>query len=350
VVATADNKKQSQSKMPVIVVSNDQDPRRRPAVAHSSFHYNPAEFPELPHPTVAPDVFFRPLSDGPHSDVQELSDWSQNDEISGKNLLYDCETKADCRNAVVAENYLESHSAPEVASSNAANLSASFNRFLELPIELREVIWELGTHGTVHRNGSYLITPVEVRDYVKAPNKVERPYFLPPMCRVSKSTMSETTGVFVRNSEFMIASYNDNLLLDSYLKTVPKGYEAIRLIHFAFFDCFPEGFPQNADLELAVRCTGLRTIKIRFHSTRLIVWVLLGDYDDGLTCRPRRIDEMWAHYKFARLLECVNLQNLIIERKGCNLDAALEASENLGIRIQEEYLRKNQRTLNVTLI
>jgi hypothetical protein len=162
--------------------------------------------------------------------------------------------------------------------------------------------------------------------------------------------MSETTGVFVRNSEFMIASYNDNLLLDGFLKTVLKGYGAIRSIHFAFFDCFPEGFPQNADLELAVRCTGLRTIKIRFHSTRLIVWVLLGDYDDGLTSRPRRIDEMWAHYKFARLLECVNLQNLIVERKGRNLDAALEASENLGIRIQEEYLRKNQHTLKVTLI
>jgi hypothetical protein len=91
VVVTADNKKQSQSKMPVIIVPNDRDPRRRPAVAHSSFRYNPAEFPKLPRPTVAPDVSFLPLSDGPHSYVPELSDWGQNDEIPSKNLLYDCE-------------------------------------------------------------------------------------------------------------------------------------------------------------------------------------------------------------------------------------------------------------------
>jgi hypothetical protein len=336
--------------MTVTVIPNHQDPRRRPSVAYSSFRYNPVDFPKLPSPTVAPELSFRPLSLGPHSNVQELPDWGQDDEISGKNLPCDCETKANCRNAVVTEKHLESHTALAVASSTAAKSSASFNRFLELPVELREAIWELGTRGTVHRNGSYLITPVEVHDYVKAPNKMERPYFLPPMCRVSKSTMSETTGVFVRNSQFMIASYNDNLLLDGFLKTMPKGYEAIRSIHFAFFDCFPEGFPQNADLELAVRCTGLRNIKMRFHSTRLITWVLLGNYNDGLTSCPRRIDNMWAHYKFARLLDCVNLETLIIERKGHNLEVALEVSENLGVRIQEEYLLKHQRTLTVTLI
>jgi hypothetical protein len=162
--------------------------------------------------------------------------------------------------------------------------------------------------------------------------------------------MSETTGVFVRHSEIMVASFNDNRLLDGFLQTMSKGYEAIRTVHFAFFDCFPKGFDKNADLELAVRCTGLRTIKVRFHSSQLITWVLEGDYDDGPTAYARSVDEMWAHYKFARLMECMNLQTVIIERKSRTMDAALQVSELLGVHIQQEYMLKHQHSLNVSLV
>jgi hypothetical protein len=63
----------------------------------------------------------------------------------------------------------------------------------------------------------YHVTPVENREFIKAPSNVERRYFLSPMCHVSKRTMHETTGVFVRGSEFMIASINVNRLLDDFL-------------------------------------------------------------------------------------------------------------------------------------
>jgi hypothetical protein len=55
--------------------------------------------------------------------------------------------------------------------------------------------------------------------------------------------MDETIGVYIRGSTFMTASIHDNRFLDAFLQTIDKGYEAIRSIHFAFFDCFPGTSP-----------------------------------------------------------------------------------------------------------
>jgi hypothetical protein len=69
------------------------------------------------------------------------------------------------------------------------------------------------------RHAKYLVDPVEIREFLGpgVKNNVERPNFLPPMCRISKSTMLETIGVCVRNSKFMISSINDNRPLDGFL-------------------------------------------------------------------------------------------------------------------------------------
>jgi hypothetical protein len=187
----------------------------------------------------------------------------------------------------------------------------SFERFMELPTELREFIWDLGLRGVVHvanrlgnKFAEYLITPVEIREFLKATNNIERPNFLPPLCRVSKSTQVETIGVYLRGSTFMVASFPDNRLLVDFLRIVPKGYETIRSIHFAFFDCFPGTmkFAQNADLELAVRCTGLHTVKLTFHMSRLTYSLKPNAYDEWQDY-PRSIDEIWSFYKIRRPLE-----------------------------------------------
>jgi hypothetical protein len=60
----------------------------------------------------------------------------------------------------------------------------------------------------------------------------------------------------------MISSIQDNCLVNGFLQTVLKGYKMIRSIHLAFFDCFSRGYPQNAGFELAVKCSGLHTVKI----------------------------------------------------------------------------------------
>jgi hypothetical protein len=145
----------------------------------------------------------------------------------------------------------------------------------------------------------------------------------------------------------MVASFIDNRFLDNLLQAMSKGHKAILSVHFAFFDCYPSGFPKNADLELAVRCTGLRTIKLTFHSTRLFARVFMGENEGGFTSCPRPTDEMWSHYKFDRLLDCMNLQNVVIERKGRTIDAALKSSEDLSKRIQAEYAQKHQRSLDI---
>tara|TARA_R110002003_G_scaffold562_7_gene20456 strand:- start:7952 stop:8644 length:693 start_codon:yes stop_codon:yes gene_type:complete len=225
---------------------------------------------------------------------------------------------------------------------------------MEIPTEVRECIWHYAMQGERHpvnkqkgKWAQYLVDPVEIREFLKMPNNVERPNFLPPVCRISRSTMAETIGVYVRGSTFMVASINDNRLLDGFLRTVAKGYEAIRSIHFAFFDCFRANFPQNADLELAFRCKGLHTIRITFHIERLRIFVLEGDYEDGLTGYPRPVDDMWAHYRFARLMDCKNLQEVVIELKGRYVGISIDASENLGNRIKQEYKHANNRDLNI---
>ncbi|KAH7081247.1 hypothetical protein BKA63DRAFT_599618 [Paraphoma chrysanthemicola] len=194
----------------------------------------------------------------------------------------------------------------------------------------------------------YFVDPVEIREFRRASNNISRQNFLPPLCRISGVLKDEIIGVYLRNSMFMVAAFEDNRFLDGFLQTVKKGYESVRSIHFAFFDCFRADFPENADLELAVRCTGIRTIRITFHTSRLTIWVLEGDYDlDGLTGYPRPVDEIWSHYRLARLLDCKMLKEVIIERKGRRPDHAIQAADNLGCRIKQEYEAKHHRTLEV---
>jgi hypothetical protein len=353
--------------MTIILLPNHQDPRPRPPAVYSHFRFDAAEFPELPRVSLSIVSSPDPVAIRARSYTQVLMCPNSCEEVvEGKTLLSVDERLAndteasdtseeDGSSTTQEVEDFESSATPEAERPDVAVALPSFDRFLELPIEIREVIWEFAMRGTFnpitrskYNNRGYLITPIEIRDYKGLPNDAARPFFLPSVCRVSRLTMSETIGVFVRGSEFLIASFIDNRFLDRFLQTMSKGYEAIRSVHFAFFDCFPSGFPQNSDLELVVRCTGLRTIKITFHATRLITWVLEGDYDDGLTSYPRPVDEMWSHYKFDRLLDCMNLQNIIIQRKGRTIDAALKASENLGERIKAEYTQKHQRSLNVT--
>jgi hypothetical protein len=329
--------------MTVILIPHHQDHRRRRTAPPSRFELNIDDFPELPSViTTPPFVANRTgVVTFPHDDQEEIRE-----HLEGYMQPY-------TNSAIGVEINVATNVA--VATVEEAPLP-TFDHFMDLPVEIREMIWEIAMRGSVHlvkrANSKYarcLVDPVEIREFTRqgAKNNIERPNFLPPMCRLSKSTMLETIGVYVRNSTFMIASIHDNCLLDGFLQTVSRGFETIRSIHFAFFDCFPNGYPQNADLELAIKCTGLHTIKITFHLSRLQIWVLEGDYEDGLTGVPRPVDEVWAHYKMPRLLDCKNLQNIDIERKGRYVSHSVLASEQLGGRIKEEYSRKHGRDLQL---
>jgi hypothetical protein len=232
-----------------------------------------------------------------------------------------------------------------------------FDHFMDLPIELREIIWEIVMRDNTHMVSSwigkfteYLLRPVQfIGGHLVIPDlyNAECTKVMPPMCRISNSTRCETVGVYLRGSVVMIASIRHNQHFESFLQTVRKGYEAIRSIHFTHFAFCPTGYLQNVDLELAVRCTTLHTIKLTFDMYTLEFWNLGGNNDE-LTCSPRRVEEMWTHYKFDRLLDCHNLRNLEIEHKEYSNEIAWVATESLGARIVAEFSARHQRDLQLT--
>lgn len=122
----------------------------------------------------------------------------------------------------------------------------SFPRFMDLAVEIREMIWEHAMRGTLHiadLHGEmrvfHLETPVEIREFIRIPNNTERPNFLPAMCRTSKLTMQESIGVYIRCSHFMVASIHDDGMLDGFLQTVDHCYETIQSIHLPSSAVFP---------------------------------------------------------------------------------------------------------------
>ncbi|KAH7091551.1 hypothetical protein FB567DRAFT_577405 [Paraphoma chrysanthemicola] len=118
-----------------------------------------------------------------------------------------------------------------------------FIGFMNAPVEVREIIWQYLMQNQRHlvnrergKWARYFVDPVEIRELRRAWNNVSGPNFLPPLCRISVVLKDEIIGVYLRNSMFMVASFEDNRLLDGLLQPVKKGYESVRSIHFAFFD------------------------------------------------------------------------------------------------------------------
>ncbi|KAF2246891.1 hypothetical protein BU26DRAFT_488295 [Trematosphaeria pertusa] len=225
---------------------------------------------------------------------------------------------------------------------------------MQLPIEIREMIWEEAIRGmrylidsTRGRYGHHSLDAVEIRQYDEG--REHRPRFLPSVCLVSKSTMAEAVAVFIRNSTFMVSSIGGNRFLEAFL-TRHNSFPNIRSLRFDFFDCFPEGYEENADLALAAKCTGLATIQFTFHSSKLIHWVLEDgdDYDeDGLTSLARPVEQLVERYKLRQLLECKKLDKVIWQRKGYHYDGAEVALQNLGTWVKDQFAEKKRIITNV---
>ncbi|KAF2123386.1 hypothetical protein P153DRAFT_371708 [Dothidotthia symphoricarpi CBS 119687] len=216
----------------------------------------------------------------------------------------------------------------------------TFLSFLKLAPEIRDILWDIAMQDARSTN------EIDLRDFTRRAQNVNRPTFLPTICRVSKSTSAETMGVFLRGSTFTISSFADNEFFVKFLNNI-NAFDAVRRLHFRFFDCFPTSFADNADLELAVRCPGLVSVKLGMHTSKLVMWVLEGEYEDGLTRFPRRVQEMWEHYKLDRLLDCDKLQEVVIERKGRSNDEAVQAACALGECIKQRYMETRKRELLV---
>ena len=223
-----------------------------------------------------------------------------------------------------------------------------FHLFMDLPPKIRDKVYDYVMKGELYGPGVYKLKPhntvharvyedpVELRAVLRnrTSNDILEPTFLPAVCRLSRETRFEATNRFIANSTFFVCSIYDNQYLQTWLNRVKDGFKSVRSLHFDFFDCFPTGSPDNADLELAARCPGLTDIKIAFHTKELEVY---RDTPDGYgQLIPRSTETMWSYYKLDRLKNCHSLKWVLIKRKGHHSLTAMTATQNLAAMIEQQ--------------
>ncbi|KAG9186082.1 hypothetical protein G6011_02638 [Alternaria panax] len=208
---------------------------------------------------------------------------------------------------------------------------SAFSRFLDLPKELSLPIWTLALSS---------IGQVAVRDAVKRGDDPTRPRFLPALCFTSKKTFEETVVSFINASKFLVCSYDDNLFLHAFLKAVDGRFEQVRQLDLEFFSRYKGDTTENADLELAVKCTGLRTIKLGFHKEELTFYLLEDEYEMQCSTQPCAATDLFSKYKLERLLDCGMLVTIIIEHSGYFSEAAEEAAAELGRMLEQKFAAK----------
>jgi hypothetical protein len=231
-------------------------------------------------------------------------------------------------------------------------------RFMQLPIEIRQMIWRYAMLAQPyptrfhHQPVYYLQFPLEVRNYVRRDTigaDPRNPSFLPTVCRVSQATYRETIEVFLQGTTFRTNSIQQNHFMHAFLSHAPNGFASVRTLAFAFFDCFPPGFDQNADLELAVRCTGLQEIRLSFHDNKLVHWV--APHDTAGLQEPRPASEMWDYYKMDRLFEGGNrLRKVVLIHRGWGVAPAGQALLNFAALIEHKFLEERSRVVDTEVI
>ena len=209
----------------------------------------------------------------------------------------------------------------------------SFARFMDLPKEIRFLIWALSFP---------FIGQVAVRDAVKRGDDPKKPGFLPVLCFTSKKTFEETVANFIIASKILVCSYNDNLFLRAFLEAENGRFEQVRQLDLKFFSRYKGNTIENADLELAVQCTGLRIIKLGFHKEELTYYRLDDDSDMLLQCstQPNKAADLFSKYKLERLLDCDMLETIIIEHSGYFSLTAEAVAAELGVMLRGKFAAK----------
>jgi hypothetical protein len=209
------------------------------------------------------------------------------------------------------------------------------NILIKLPVEVREMIWE----AHMQASGVFDTSRINIRDFVKIDDNPERPQFLPALCSMSPLTEAEIIGVFMRNSKFMIASIFDNAFFRKFVASVPNGPAHVRELHFDFFHWFPDydekgkRIPVNSDLELAVHCNGLHTLRLTFGFKNM---------RDANTGIPKTVEQLVEKYRLRRLLDCDKLRNIRWDGQR-EFGAAVPVLYDLADWVKSEFAKKNQR-------
>jgi hypothetical protein len=181
-----------------------------------------------------------------------------------------------------------------------------------------------------------------VRDAVERGDDPKKPRFLPVLCFTSKETVEETVVNFIIASKILVCSDNGNLFLRAFLEAENGRFEQVRQLDFEFFSRYEGNTTENADLELAVQCTGLRIIKLGFHKEELTYYRLVEDSDMLLQCstEPNKATDLFSKYKLERLLDCGMLETIIIEHSGYFSPTAEAVAAELGAMLRGKFAAK----------
>jgi hypothetical protein len=153
---------------------------------------------------------------------------------------------------------------PARTYSDAVNFR--INILVRVPPEIRAMIWEYHLPNDPEFN-EY----IPIRYCVGLNCDPARPHFLHPLWVLSKVTRDETVAVYMRHLTFILTSMRDTVFFRKFIATVQDGPKHVRELHFTHFDFFPDmdmntgqRILKNSGLELAVDCTGLQTVLLRF--------------------------------------------------------------------------------------
>jgi hypothetical protein len=206
----------------------------------------------------------------------------------------------------------------------------------KLPTEIREIVWE----AYMRAEGVFDVFRIDIRESVKLDDNTKRPRFLPALCSMSILTESEIIGVFMRNSKFMIASIHDNVFFRKFIASVRNGPAHVRELHLDFFDFFPDyevttgkRIPVNSDLELALACHGLHTLRLAFRTRNL---------RDSSTGTPKTVEELVGKYRLRRLLDCEKLRKIHLYGR-YRYDGPMQVLRDLADWVTAEFEKQDHR-------
>ncbi|KAF2867325.1 hypothetical protein BDV95DRAFT_646999 [Massariosphaeria phaeospora] len=139
---------------------------------------------------------------------------------------------------------------------------------------------------------------------------------LPPLCRTSQGVFNDAVPVYIANCTFTLTNWHGNVSLSRFLDSVPKGIESVRALAFTSFQHFPgvgavrdeRTVIESADLALMKKCTGLLTVKLTMHVSKLVKRA--AEEGSEYMYEPRAVCELVEFYALGDILECRNLKEV----------------------------------------
>lgn len=212
----------------------------------------------------------------------------------------------------------------------------------KLPMEIREMIWKYcmptadSVGNTIHMFRPSLWTNGDLT----------RPRFLPKICYILTVTREETIGAFVRSCVFCTMGNKDIANLLAFAGSFDGGLSHIRASHLIMFGNYKlrksphDPKLKNEDLEFAIACRGLRTVRLWFDRDHLKTPVK----PEGVLYwihKPLPVEEFVEYYHLRRLFDCEKLRLVYLDREPRGT-GAVDGLQDLAEWIQAEFARPNQ--------